>query len=145
MNALRTTWTTGCILLLVFASEANSGPIAALPEDSRVFYVFSHDEVPQRQRVLQVWQQVEQRLVAIARDEHAPAVEGLTVWSVAKAAESAAVPAYIKARLDADGDYFAAIDSAGTLYWAGPGRDLLQPVATEVDESTWGKVKDLFK
>lgn len=145
MNALRTTWTTGCILLLVFASEANSGPIAALPEDSRVFYVFSHDKVPQRERVLQVWQQVEQRLVAIARDEHALAVEGLTVWSVAKAAESAAVPAYIKARLDADGDYFAAMDAAGTLYWAGPGRDLLQSVATEVDESTWGKVKDLFK
>ena len=150
MNALRTTWTTGLVLLLALASEANSGPIAALPADSRVFYVFSHDKAPQRQRVLQLWQQLdaqdaEQRLVAIARDGQGPTVEGLTVWSVEKAAESSVVPAYIKARLDAVGDYFAAVDSEGTLHWAGPGQDLLQPVATEVDESTWGKVKDLFK
>lgn len=150
MNALRTTWTTGLVLLLVLASEANSGPIEALPADSRVFYVFSPDRAPQHQRVLQLWHQfraedAEQRLVAIARDEQGPAVEGLTLWSVAKAAQSLAVPAYIKARLDADGDYFAAVDSEGALHWAGPGQDLLQPLATEVDESTWGKVKDLFK
>lgn len=150
MNALRTTWTTGLVLLLVLASAATSGPIEALPEDSRVFYVFSYDRLPQRQRVLQLWQQfraqnAEQRLVAIARDEQGPAVEGLTLWSGARAAQSLAVPAYIKARLDADGDYFAAVDAEGALHWAGPGQDLLQPVATEVDESTWGKVKDLFK
>lgn len=150
MNALRMTWTTGLVLLLALASEANSGPIETLPEDSRVFYVFSPDKAPQHQRVLQLWHQfrtqdAEQRLVAIARDGQGPTVEGLTLWSGARAAQSSAVPAYIKARLDADGDYFAAIDSAGTLHWAGPGQDLLQPLATEVDESTWGKVKDLFK
>lgn len=150
MNALRMTWTTGLVLLLALASEANSGPIAALPKDSRVFYVFSPDKAPQHQRVLQLWHQfraqdAEQRLVAIARDGQGPTLEGLTLWSGARAAQSSAVPAYIKARLDADGDYFAAIDSAGTLHWAGPGQDLLQPLATEVDESTWGKVKDLFK
>ena len=150
MNALRMTWTTGLVLLLALASEANSGSIAALPKDSRVFYVFSPDKAPQHQRVLQLWHQfraqdAEQRLVAIARDGQGPTLEGLTLWSGARAAQSSAVPAYIKARLDADGDYFAAIDSAGTLHWAGPGQDLLQPLATEVDESTWGKVKDLFK
>ena len=150
MNALRTTWTTGLVLLLVLASEANSGQIEALPEDSRVFYVFSHDRAPQRQRVLQLWHQfraqdAEQRFVAIARDGQVPTIEGLTLWPVAMAAQSLAVPAYIKARLDADGDYFAAIDSAGALHLAGPGQDLLQPLSTEVDESTWGKVKDLFK
>lgn len=150
MNALRMTWTTGLVLLLALASEANSGPIEALPEDSRVFYVFSPDRPPQCQRVLQLWHQfraqdAEQRLVAIVRDGQGPTIEGLTLWSGARAAQSSAVPAYIKARLDADGDYFAAIDSAGTLHWAGPGQDLLQPLATEVDESTWGKVKDLFK
>lgn len=150
MNALRMTWTTGLVLLLALASEANSGPIEVLPKDSRVFYVFSPDRPPQHQRVLQLWHQfraqdAEQRLVAIARDGQGPTVEGLTLWSGARAAQSSAVPAYIKARLDADGDYFAAIDSAGALHWAGPGQDLLQPLATEVDESTWGKVKDLFK
>ena len=151
MNALRTTWTTGLVLLLVAASEANSGDIQVLPEDSRVFYVFSHDRAPQRQRVLQLWQQfsaqdAEQRFIAITRDEQVLAMaEGLTLWSATMAAESADVPAYIKARLDADGDYFAAIDSEGTLFLAGLGQDLLQPLSTEVDESTWGKVKDLFR
>ena len=151
MNALQTTWTLGLVLLLIAASEANSGDIQLLPEDSRVFYVFSHDRTPQRQRVLQLWQQfsaqdAEQRFIAIARDEQVlAAVEDLTLWSVAMAAQSPEVPAYIKARLDADGDYFAAVDSEGTLYLAGPGQNLLQPLSTEVDESTWGKVKDLFK
>ena len=139
------------VLLLVAASEANSGDIQVLPEDSRVFYVFSHDRAPQRQRVLQLWrefsaQDAEQRFVAIARDGQVLAeTEGLTLWSAAMAAQSPEVPAYIKARLDADGDYFAAVDSEGILHLAGPGQDLLQPLPTEVDESTWGKVKDLFK
>ena len=151
MNALRTTWTTGLALLLVAGSGVGSSEIQVLPEDSRVFYVFSHYRAPQRQRVLQLWQQfsaqdAEQRLIAIVRDRQMLAeVEGLTLWSDTMAAESADVPAYIKARLDADGDYFAAIDSEGTLFLAGPGQDLLQPLSTEVDESTWGKVKDLFR
>lgn len=151
MNALRTTWTMGLVLLLVAASEANSGDIQVLPEDSRIFYVFSHDRAPQRQRVLQLWQQfstqdAEQRFIAIARDgQMLTEVEGLTLWSTAMAAQSPEVPAYIKARLDADGDYFAAIDSEGTLHLAGLGQNLLRPLSTEVDESTWGKVKDLFK
>ena len=151
MNALRTTWTTGLALLLVAGSGVGSSEIQILPEDSRVFYVFSHDRAPQRQRVLQLWRQfsaqaAEQRFVAIARDGQVLAeVEGLTLWSIAMAAQSPEVPAYIKARLDAAGDYFAAIDSEGTLYLAGPGQDLLHPLSTEVDESTWGKVKDLFR
>ena len=151
MNALRTTWTTGLALLLVAGSGVGSSDIQVLPEDSRVFYVFSHDRAPQRQRVLKLWQQfsaqdAEQRFIAIVRDRQMLAkVEGLTLWSATMAAESADVPAYIKARLDADGDYFAAIDSEGTLFLAGPGQDLLQPLSTEVDESTWGKVKDLFR
>ena len=158
MNTLRTTWTTGLVLLLVAASGTSSDEIQALPKDSRVFYVFSHDRAPQRQRVLQLWRQlsrlkdevgraqdVEQRFVAIARDGQWAAVEGLTLWSAAMAVQSSEVPAYIKARLDADGDYFAAVDPEGALYLAGPGQDLLQPLSTEVDESTWGKVKDLFR
>ena len=150
MNALRTTWATGLVLLLVAASAIGSDETQALPEDSRVFYVFSPDRAPQRQRVLQLWQKfsaqdAEQRFIAIARDEQVPAIDGLTLWSAALAAQSPEVPAYIKARLDAAGDYFAAIDSEGSLYLAGSGQDLLQPLATEVDESTWGKVKDLFK
>jgi len=141
----------GLVLLLVAASEANSGDIQVLPEDSRIFYVFSHDRVPQRQRVLQLWQQfsaqdAEQRFIAIARDgQMLTEVEGLTLWSTAMAAQSPEVPAYIKARLDADGDYFAAVDSEGTLHLVGLGQNLLRPLSTEVDESTWGKVKDLFK
>ena len=141
----------GLVLLLVAASEANSGDIQVLPENSRVFYIFSPDRAPQRQRVLQLWQQfsaqdAEQRFIAIVRDEQVLAMaEGLTLWSTAMAAQSPEVPAYIKTRLDADGDYFAAVDPEGALHLAGPGQGLLQPLATEVDESTWGKVKDLFK
>ena len=121
-----------------------------LPEDSRVFYVFSPDKAPQHQRVLQLWQQLgdqdaEQRFVAIAREGQVLAIKDLTLWSAALAAQSPEVPAYIKARLNVAGDYFAVVDSEGTLYLAGPGQDLLQPLSTEVDETTWGKVKDLFR
>ena len=150
MNGLRTIW-TGLVLLLIAASEVGSGEIQVLPEDSRVFYVFSPDRAPQRQRVLQLWQQfstqdAEQRFIAISRDGQVLAIaKGLTLWSAAMAAQSPEVPAYIKARLDADGDYFATVDSEGTLHLAGPGQDLLQPLSTEVDETTWGKVKDLFR
>ena len=149
MNGLRTIW-TGLVLLLIAASEVGSGEIQVLPEDSRVFYVFSPDRAPQRQRVLQLWQQLgtrdaEQRFVAIAREGQVPAIEGLTLWSAALAAQSPEVPAYLKAQLNAAGDYFAAVGSEGTLYLAGPGQDLLQPLSTEVDETTWGKVKDLFR
>ena len=140
----------GLALLLVTASGASSSEIEALPEDSRVFYVFSPDKAPQRQRVLQLWQQLggqdaELRFVAIARDEQEPVVEGLTLWSAARAAQSPEVPAYIKARLAAAEDYFVAINSEGALRLAGLGQDLLQPLSTEIDESTWGKVKDLFR
>ena len=151
MNALRTTWMAGLVLLLVAASGTSSNEIQALPEDSRVFYVFSPDRAPQRQRVLQLWQQLgtqdaEQRFVAIAREGQVLGMaEGLTLWSAVMAAQSPEVPAYIKARLDADGDYFAVIYPEGDLYLAGPGQNLLQPLSTEVDESTWGKVKDLFR
>ena len=151
MNALRTTWMAGLVLLLVAASGTSSNEIQALPEDSRVFYVFSPDRAPQRQRVLQLWQQLgtqdaEQRFVAITREGQVLGMaEGLTLWSAVMAAQSPEVPAYIKARLDADGDYFAVIDPEGDLYLAGPGQNLLQPLSTEVDESTWGKVKDLFR
>ncbi len=152
MNPLQTTWTTRLILLLVAASEVGSSQIQDLLEDSRVFYVFSPDRAPQHQRVLQLWQQLgaqeaEQRFVAIAREGQVPMVKGLTLWSAALAGQSPEVPAYLKARLAADGDYFAAVDSTGTMRLAGPGQDLLmlQSISTEVDESTWGKVKDLFK
>lgn len=150
MNTLRMTWTTGLVLLLVAASEVGSSQTQNLSEGSRVFYVFSPDRPPQRQRVLQLWQQLgtqdaEQRFIAIARAGQVPMVEGLTLWSAALAVQSPAVPAYIKARLAAAGDYFVAVDSAGSLYWAGSGQELLQPLSTGVNESTWGKVKDLFK
>ncbi len=152
MNALRTTWTTGLVLLLIAASEVGSSQIQDLLEGSRVFYVFSPDRASQRQRALQLWQQLgaqeaEQRFVAIAREGQVPMVEGLTLWSTALAVQSAEVPAYIKVRLAADGDYFATVDRAGTMRLAGPGQDLLmlQAISTEVDQSTWGKVKDLFK
>lgn len=158
MNALKTKWPTSLVLLLIAASGASSGGILALPEDSRVFYVFSPEMAPQRQRALQLWRQLsrpkgevarardaEQRFVAIAREGQVPAAEGLILWSGARAAQSPEVPAYIKARLDAAGDYFAVTDLEGTLRLAGPGQNLLQAVPTEVDESTWGKVKDLFR
>ena len=53
----------------------------------------------------------------------------------------------------ADGDYAVLVDGAGNLLREGTGRELYRflasfspgPISTDVDDSTWGKIKELFQ
>ena len=112
----------------------------------RVYYLFSSDAVEQRQRVERLQRLLRGRqLVAIARGEWD--AENPAVVAVAEVAGAPDFPVFLKQRLDAESDYFAMWDADRLL--TGFGRDLegliVPDIATEVDESTWGKVKDLFK
>ncbi len=113
---------------------------AAVRSPDRVYYLFSPDAVEQRQRAERMQRLLHERpLVVIARGPWGmenPAVVGAPDF-----------PAFLKERLDAESDYFALWDAG--RWRTGSGRDLedlvAANIATEVDESTWGKVKDLFK
>ena len=112
----------------------------------RVYYLFSPDVVEQRQRAEHLLRLLRDRqLVAITRGEWG--AENPAVVAVAEVAGGPDFPAFLKQRLDAESDYFALWD--GDRLRTGFGRDLesqgVPHIATEVDESTWGKVKDLFK
>lgn len=133
-----------CLVALSTAAD-ESVPAAG----DRIFYLYSPESAEQRQRVARLWRQFGAgHCVAIVRNEQGP--EGLTSISTSAAARSPVVPEYIKTRLDSDRDYFALTDQGGALRLTGRGIDLdvLFPAAitaTEVDETTWGKVKDLFR
>ena len=133
-----------CLVALCTAADEN------MPAGGdRIFYLYSPESAEQRQRVARLWQRFGAGyFVAIVREGRGP--EGLPSIAKFAAARSAIVPEYIKARLDSDRDYFALTGPGGALRRTGRGIDLedaLSPaiIATEVDESTWGKVKDLFR
>lgn len=143
---------TKLILALIYLSApCLAAGEAELGAGDRIFYLFSPESLEQRQRVMRLWQQFGDgavvRVVAIARSGQTPL--DLPLMSVAAANRSTAVPEYIKARLDAADDYFAIRSPLGVLRKTGRGEEFLIPlaieVATEVDESTWGKVKELFR
>ncbi len=138
------------LVCLVIPGLATGRDLSA--RGDRIFYLFSPDSAAERQRVVVLKQWLRERadgleLVAIARDGNLD--QESPFLSSAAAARSVQVPEYIKARLDVNGDYFALTGSDGEFLLGGRGsewRKTLSPtVATEVDESTWGKVKDLFR
>ena len=60
------------------------------------------------------------------------------------------LPAELAQRLPAASGSALLLDAAGALVWAGPGERLLRsagpkPLTTDIDKSTWGKVKELFR
>ncbi len=134
------------LTVLLAADAVADATNAAVQSADRVYYLFSPDIVEQRLRAEHLQRLLRDRLlVVIARDEWS--ADSPTVVAAAAVVEAPGFPAFLKEQLDAESDYFALWD-AGIL-WTGPGRDLEKLIAvdivTEVDESTWGKVKDLFK
>jgi hypothetical protein len=111
-------------------------------EDWRIYYVFSGgQEAQQRQSVLlDIWGEGQGgiRLIPVDRD-NAGAVQPL--------------PEKVIQNLDTPGDYAFVLSDKGRIVKEGEGRSVLawvggariEGISTEVDESTWGKVKDLFK
>ena len=145
MTALLTRALLALTVLLVADAVADTTH-AAVQSADRVYYLFSPDIVEQRQRAEHLQRLLRDRLlVVINRDEWS--ADSPAVVAAAAVVEASDFPAFLKERLDAESDYFALWD-AGILR-TGPGRDLEElitvDIVTEVDESTWGKVKDLFK
>ena len=73
--------------------------------------------------------------------------------SATRAADDAKLPAILRAQLEREEDYALLVDSSGRLVRVGTGRELGrifssladEDVSTDVDESTWGKIKELFQ
>jgi hypothetical protein len=147
MGKLLATSLMALALLVAPLTTAGEGGIAL--EEERLFFLFSPEVAEQRQRAIWLRGRFETlgaggQFVAITRGA-SPMLEGVD----ADGAKSADIPPYLKSRLDADGDFFAVMGRGGQVHSVGRGgdlqRDFLRGVATEVDESTWGKVKELFK
>ena len=135
------------VLTVLLAADAVADATkAAARSADRVYYLFSPEVVEQRRRAEYLQRRLRDRpLVVITRDEWS--ADSPAVVAAAAVAEAPDFPAFLKERLDAESDYFAFWDAG--LLRTGSGQDLddliTADIITEVDESTWGKVKDLFK
>ena len=73
------------------------------------------------------------------------------LMTVAAALDDAEMPPAVKGRFTAPEDYALLLDRDGRLVASGTGQELhrllgaFAPVSTDVDESTWGKIKELFQ
>jgi hypothetical protein len=152
----------GAVLLL----RPGPGPAHAGGDSTcRLYYVFSPDQAEQRLRAVLVdgWTRAlagGPRVFALARAAAGADLEAfrraerlsMPVYAVASW-ERLGAPATVGAHLDAGLDYAVAVNAAGETVAAGEGAQLEQilvqlagpAVSTDVDESTWGKVKELFR
>lgn len=154
----------GILLLDSEAYGAGEGPRHTL------FYLFSIDDERHMGRALQleeaIWRLSERvqvvGVVRLAADGDARSLVALRqqhrfTYEFVDAADSSVLqrlPIVLHQRLEkTGGDYAVLVDVAGAVLVADTGEQLtsvlagltLQRVATEIDESTWGKIKVLFK
>jgi len=152
------------LALEVGAQSAAGGPRAAL------FYVFSAEDAAQRlgARQLDRWNEerghplqvlgLVQHQGDVAVMEQMRLQEGISFQLVCAAAarQDPELPAELAGQLDGAAGFVLLVDAGGRAAASGPGAELGQvleqaarllgkPLATEVDESTWGKVKEIFK
>ncbi|NUM88215.1 MAG: hypothetical protein HUU37_03335 [Bdellovibrionales bacterium] len=147
----------------VGAPSAASGPLPA-----RLFYLFSADDASLRLgaahldrwnqdhgRPLQVLGVVQHRSGTEAL-EQLRFEEGISFPLVGAAAQPPDLPAELSRQLDNPAGFVLLLDGTGRAAAAGSAAELNQvlaraalllgaQVSTEVDESTWGKVKEIFK
>lgn len=158
-------------LALLLASPSHGQQRCSLElrlQTAQLFYVFSPDDAlqllgarrlqdwtlayPQQLRVIGILQRAAGSLEQFRLDS------GLSfeLLSVAEAQQHPDLPGALAGHLDSEAGYALLVDAAGQQAAAGSGAELprvmglaaslLQlPIPTEVDESTWGKVKEIFK
>ena len=143
---------------------------AADPAQPALFYVFSADDAAQRlgARHLDQWNEDHGRplqVLGLVQHQGDVAVmeqmrlqEGISFQLVCAAAaqQNPGLPAELSGHLDSPAGFVLLVDGKGRAAASGEGAELNQvldraalllggAVATEVDESTWGKVKEIFK
>lgn len=133
---------------------------------SRLFYVFSPTDEVHVQRALALLDWVAcagepMRLVGVLRLDPGDAATATAAldqlqprlaYPIAASTQlaHAGIPAGLLAAIPPDTDYALLLTGSGAVAWAVPGEQLpsrLQAAAisTDIDESTWGKIKELFQ
>lgn len=119
-----------------------------------LFYLFSPADPNHLERVLHLRELANEttrsfRLVTVSHG----AYEAAELAQVERG-DAAWIPAAISQRLAGEADYVVLVERDGRVRAEGSGSSLETvlallerhlPVSTEVDESTWGKIKDLFQ
>ena len=160
------------VFSLVFALGANAeGQQGAPPsQPAQLFYVFSAEDDAQRlgARQLQAWKDGHEgwlQVMGLVRHQGDLAVmeqlrvqEGISFQLVCASAaqHSPGLPAELASHLDSAEGFVLLVDGSGRAKASGAAAELDLVLnraallvgglaATEVDESTWGKVKEIFK
>ena len=135
-----------------------------------LMYFFSMDDSRHRSRALQLEAAVRDfgkrvAVVGLVRGAVEPDIRGLEAFrdqhgltyeliGAAEALDRMDLPAALAEQIeDGAGDYAVLVDATGRVVAGGPGENLASLLealvpkrrATEIDESTWGKIKVLFK
>jgi hypothetical protein len=157
-------------LIVALAGAAGAQPAAGQTRPAQLYYVFSADDAAQRlgARAIDQWNEerghplrvmgLVQHRGDVAVMEQMRLQEGISFQLVCAAAarQDPALPAELSGHLDSAAGFVLLVDARGRAAASGTGDALNQmleraaqwlgaPVSTEVDESTWGKVKEIFK
>lgn len=159
-----------CCLIGLLAGAAGAQQVAGQSQPTQLFYVFSADDAAQRlgARHLDRWNEDHGRpllVMGLVQHQGDPAVleqlrlqEGISFQLVCAAAaqQNPGLPAELSGHLESAAGFVLLVDAQGRAAASGAGAELDQvldraalllgtQVSTEVDESTWGKVKEIFK
>ena len=131
-------WLSGLLLCAAVSAAGDDGG------RTRLYYIFSGGTGQAERSDLALWAAQRHGAALVALDRHA----GDALRRVER--EGGAWTPVLAERLGGVGDYLLLVDSRGRLLEEAEGPTALAdfgsaPLGTEVDESTWGKVKDLFK
>ena len=149
---------------------AGAQPAADRTQSAQLFYVFSADDAAQRlgARHLNQWNEDHGRplqVLGLVQHQGDVAVmeqmrlqEGISFELVCASAaqQNPGLPAELSGHLDSAAGFVLLVDGNGRAAASGAGAELNQVLdraarwlgsqaSTEVDESTWGKVKEIFK
>ena len=153
------------------AGENPGGEDGDAVGESRLFYLFSAEvaeHLVHARQLQDLLQSQDRRLQIVGivrgggdRGRSAGSLEefgrrhGLAypLLSAVGAAVDGKLPAVLRAQLERQEDYALLVDSSGRMAGVGTGRELGrffssladEHVSTDVDESTWGKIKELFQ
>ena len=146
----------GLVLALIVQVQVQAGP--RLP---CLFYLFAPGQAAvhggELEAVAQAYQDRLQVVGIVSGEQEIPAQEGVCEFlNATQARQCPYLPEMVSDRLGGTEDYLLLLDAAGQPVAAETGYPLAElqevlalvagrKVTTEVDESTWGKIKELFR